>query len=109
MAAKFLTSDWPCMKTRQMSNILYYLFNRFISRPKEWRDITVEDVLRMNMERSLKREQQKNREAVESLKSIIAKAVHATDEWNPAVEKFAIDIIVEAENALRKLELSLTT
>ncbi len=77
---------------------------QYFHRPKNWRDVTVQDVLRMNTQRSLKLERERVYQATESLKAIMAKAVSASEEWNPPVEKLAIEIIVEAENAIRRLE-----
>lgn len=83
--------------------MLNYLIQYFC-RPKSWRDVTVQDVIRRNTERALRNEKLKVRKAIHSLEAIIAHVADASKEWNPDTERLALGIAIEAENAIRELQ-----
>lgn len=67
-------------------------------------EITPQEVIQRNLERSLQKERAKVQLAVTGLKSVIASAIHASPDWNPEIERVTTSIIIEAENALRELD-----
>jgi len=73
-------------------------------RTLELLQITPQEVMRNNAERSLTRERERVRLAVEGLKRVIGVAVNHSKEWNPDLDRIATAIIIEAENSLREID-----
>jgi hypothetical protein len=68
------------------------------------RDATPKDVLINNLEKALRDEMFKVRQAQVGIRRIIKTAINESSGWNPQEDKLSVAVIVEAENLLRDLD-----